>query len=91
MEEARHLEEGDVDRKVPLKEFLEKQCGKVWGGFVGSGYTTVEDSSGHDNKAPRSTKGGKFLEHLSGLKALRLCVREMIGWKVKFQQGLKSQ
>ena len=42
----------------------------MWGGFVGSGYTTLEDSSDHDNKALGSTKGGKFLEHLSGLKTL---------------------
>ena len=42
----------------------------MWGGFVGSGYTTLDDSNDHDNKASGSTKGGRFLEHLSGLKAL---------------------
>jgi hypothetical protein len=42
----------------------------MWGGFVGSGCTTLEDSRDHDNTASGSTKGGKFLDHLSGRKAL---------------------
>lgn len=70
MEEAGHLEDGDVDRKILLKQFLKKQCGQVWGGFVGSECTTLEDSSDHGNKASGSTKGGKVLDHLIDCKAL---------------------